>query len=448
MRRTVIAAVSEAPCLSATLPVAGEVLELDPPCTVNDFGMVHPVRGRPWLLTRIQTDARIDEQISRLAYLHRVLGAAGPIGGVHSFFWYGTVRRDDGQNERALIEADLPRRTRSLRETSVLGLPLGVRLRLASSLAETLAAIAGLPATLGKLDADSIRLDLGGVRAVVTGLESGAFGRPYQQQVLDVGRPAGQLAPELYDGDGVHPDAADTRTDAWALAVALHRLIVGCHPYQGLPDLRPDTVAAHLAAYAWPGPRTAELDALYQVLPPAVLGLFHRVFQQGWADPAVRPVAAEWSALLDQWTGPPEFASLAVDCLLVAAGEPVTVTWATRHATHVATDSGQHLNPAGAASFTPSTTGSLRLWAVGTDESVPAETPTILVLRERPTPRLVAIDHPEPVVPSPQPRSIEFTGQPARTQVRPISRPPGVPTPSVAPWCSLRPSKFHDRGGY
>src|SRR5262249_55143005 len=153
-------------------------------------------------------------------------------------------------------------------------------------------------------------------------LECGVFGAPYHQLVLDVGPPRGQLTPELYDGDGIHAEYAHARTDAWALAVALHRILFGCHPYHYVPDLRPGTVAHALAQHPWPEPgTTAELDAVYRALPTPVVGLFHRVFQRGWADPGIRPTAQEWSTVFGLWTGPPEFNALTVDKRVVVAGE-------------------------------------------------------------------------------------------------------------------------------
>jgi hypothetical protein len=444
VRFTVVSAYSEAPALCPTPPAPGDVVEIAAgPCAVNDLGTVHQVHGKPWLLTRIHLDEWSEEQLHRLIDLHETLAAAGPVEGVHAFFWYGAVTRDGGRSERVLLETDVPVRTASLRETAVLHLPMAVRLRLASSLAATLAAVAALPATLGRLDDSSIRLDLAREQTVVTGLTSGAFGPPYRQVVLDTGAAAGQLAPELYDADGIHPDHADPRTDAWALVVALHRLLFGCHPFQGLPDLRPDTVARHLAGHGWPGPgTTAEFDAVYRALPPAVLGLFHQALERGWADPDARPAAREWSAALGPWTGPPEFVTLTLDRLVVLAGEQVTMTWSTRYATHVVTAWGQRLDPAGTASFTPPGTGPVRLWAVGPAQSVAADTAAILILRDHTPPAVRPIDRPEPLVPRPEPHSIRFPGRPARARIGPLPRPSIPPGPPAAPRFLARPSRF------
>jgi hypothetical protein len=450
MQLTVIASTSNAPVLSRTMPGHREILDVGDACGVNPFGTVHQVRGRPWRLTRVYYSHRLDTRLSRLQDLQRLL-TMHPTDGVHTFFWYGVVAEaTSGRTERVLLETDVQHRTATLAKTSVLDLSLGNRLRLASSLSETLAAIADLPATLGRLDGDTIRLDLAQSRALVTSLESGAFGSPFHQLVLDVGQASGQLAPELYDGDGIHAEYADTRTDAWALAVALHRILFGCHPYHFMPDLRPDTVARELTEHTWPGPgTTAEFDAVYRALPAPVLGLLHRVFQRGWAEPELRPSANEWSNVLGPWSGPPEFTALTVDKRVVVAGEPVTVNWTTQHATHVATAEGQLLAPTGTATFRPPATGPIALWAFGLAESVSAATPTILVLRKAVAPPLRPAIRPEPAVSRPEPAvdrpdlvGTRFADRPAMARPAPISRPPTIGRPPPPPRFPSRPSRL------
>lgn len=452
MKLTVVAKISGSSQLAATSPQIGDVLELDEAHTVDELGTVHRVRGRPWLLTRPLLDEVSDTMLRGLVRLHGQLAAHGSVEGLHAAFWYGTVQRADRSTERVVVTTDLPAHgIRTLGETRIPDVALHVRICLAASLAATMTTIAGLPAVLGRLDSGSVHLDLIGKRALVGGLETGSFGRHLQELVLDVGAAEGQLAPELYDGDGIYAQDAGAATDAWALAVLLHRILFGCHPYHFLADLSPSTVGDYLSTHEWPAGGTGvDFDGVYRALPVSVTGLFHRVFQSGWSNPGARPSAEEWSAAIGPWMGTPEFSSLTVDRTVIVVGEAVTVTWATRHATHVATVSGQPLDAVGKAEVWPSSTGALELWAVGPTESVRAATPAILVLRNRPTPDVRPIDRPEPVVAAPAPvrsrLSVQGGLSALRMPIRSIAAPRSTPVRPGVPRFTVRPSRFEDPG--
>jgi hypothetical protein len=454
MGLTVVRTISEIPGLSAGLPGPDELIEVGDACGANVFGIVHRVRERPLLLTRIARDVQIDHRLRRLQDLHALL-TTRPVDGVHTFFWHGTVL--DGTNgrlEHVLLETDLPRRAAALADVSISRLPVMTRLRLASSLVATVVDVVGRPATIGRLDASSVRLDLVAGRAIVTSLESGAFGPPHRQLVLDFGAPSGHLAPELYDGEGVHAEYAGARTDAWALAVTLHRLIFGCHPYAFVRDLRPDSVERELAANGWPGSATpAGFDAVYNALPAALLALFHRVFELGWADPGARPTAQQWSGVLEQCTRVPEFVALSVDRRVVGAGEPVTVTWTTRYANHVTTAAGLRLPPSGTMALVPTASGPIRLSASGLLGATSAATQVVLVLSRsvRPDLRPVgnpqssparpepAIARPVPAVGRPDRAGMRLAGRPATARPAPVPRPSTVQRPPRAPQFPARP---------
>jgi hypothetical protein len=307
------------------------------------------------------------------------------------------------------------------------------RLRLAASVAETVAAVGDLPATLGRLDADSVRLDPAAGRALVTGLETAALGPPYRQLVLDFGASSGHLAPELHDGEGIHAEYADAHTDAWALAVVLHRLLFGCHPYHFMPDLSRDTVQRELAAKGWPGPDpTAEFDDVYHALPDPVLVLLHRAFEYGWADPRSRPTTQQWSAALEQCTRVPEFAALAVDKRVIAVGDRVTVSWTTRYASHVLTASGSVLPTSGTAVFERTVSGPITLQAVGPVERTFASTPAVLVLRRGVPPH----SRPAPSIGRPAPslaRPPVVASAPEQARFRPKALPPSPVAPRFTP---------------
>src|SRR5699024_2771448 len=100
---------------------------------------------------------------------------------------------------------------------------------------------------------------------------------------LTVGPPTGHLAPELYDSEGIHAEAASEFTDPWSLAVALHRILIGAHPFHMLSDLAPARVDDLLAGDGWPARGEHETDVA--ALPPDVADLMARVFRDGWAHP-------------------------------------------------------------------------------------------------------------------------------------------------------------------
>jgi hypothetical protein len=268
---------------------------------------------------------------------------------------------------------------------------------------------------------------------LVTGLETAAFGPPFRQFVLDFGASSGHLAPELHDGEGIYAEYADAHTDAWSLAVILHRVLFGCHPYHFMPDLSRDTVQRELAAKGWPGPDvTADFDDVYHTLPSPVLVLLHRAFEYGWANPRARPTAQEWSATLEQCTRVPEFTTLAVDKRVIAAGDHVTVSWTTRYASNVLTASGSMLPSSGTAVFERAVSGPITLQAVGLVQRTFASTPAVLVLRQGLPPRLSVIVRPAPSIgrPVPSPARPPAVAS-APEQVR--FRPKALPLPPVAP---------------
>ena len=307
--------------------------------------------------------------------------------------WQGVVSDDAGREHAVLLGADAyadhPHSLHDLLAADAAGYlarPLWERLRLAASIATAVDNLDEAAIVHGAINTANVLVHAGRSAVVLTGLGYATVGRSGVDRCQP---PDGHLAPELYDRFGVHPEVTDAGTDRWALAVVLHHVIFGAHPYWHLPDLAratldadrdgPDhsTVPVYQEYRDW---RRAEFAAL----PTAVADLFRQVFRTGWKDRQARPTAATWAREFQRWAGPPQVELLDVDRTYVSPGEPVTVRWRTRHAQHVlvagpgygvVTD---EVN--GFLELTPTTSGPIRLRAVGPYGSAEVSSATISVL--------------------------------------------------------------------
>jgi len=120
-----------------------------------------------------------------------------------------------------------------------------------------------------------------------------------------VGRPE-FTPPELVRADWAttvrHPSS-----DLFALAIHLYQLLLeGEHPFRGVwrgdGDKPPVSVLAEHGIWAHQNggplaPRPAAISA--GLLPPAIVAMFRRAFEDGALDPGARPTAAEWHGALD-----------------------------------------------------------------------------------------------------------------------------------------------------
>jgi DNA-binding helix-hairpin-helix protein with protein kinase domain len=99
----------------------------------------------------------------------------------------------------------------------------------------------------------------------------------------------------------------DTSSDLFALAVHLYQLLLeGEHPFRGkwtgpgdkpsVPELARRGIWAHrLGGLLTPRPAAIPIASL---LPPAVVGMFQRAFEDGAAHPTARPAALQWQQAL------------------------------------------------------------------------------------------------------------------------------------------------------
>src|SRR5262249_47973571 len=120
-----------------------------------------------------------------------------------------------------------------------------------------------------------------------------------------VGRPE-FTPPELVRADWAttvrHPSS-----DLFALAIHLYQLLLeGEHPFRGVwrgdGDKPPVSVLAEHGIWAHQNggplaPRPAASSA--GLLPPAIVAMFRRAFEDGALDPGARPTAAQWHGALD-----------------------------------------------------------------------------------------------------------------------------------------------------
>jgi hypothetical protein len=119
-----------------------------------------------------------------------------------------------------------------------------------------------------------------------------------------VGRPE-FTPPELVRADWART-VRHASSDLFALAIHLYQLLLeGEHPFRGVwrgeGDKPPVSVLAGQGIWAHQNggplvPRPAAISA--GLLPPAIVAMFRRVFEEGAVDPGARPAAAEWHSAL------------------------------------------------------------------------------------------------------------------------------------------------------
>jgi hypothetical protein len=353
--------------------------------------------------------------------------------------WTGVVERADGSHVYAALAPDpyaegyVP-----LHEVIRDGLldvePARARFELAYSLAAAADDIARLGAVHGGLDASTLLVRVSDRSVRITELESATLALDSGHLPLAAGAATGYLPPEQYDGLGEHPETASRAGDRWALAVALHEVLTGYRPYHFLPDLSPGVVAAYLAGGRWPAHHldgaaafATRYAALAELLPDEIRAAFSTTFQDGWADPSVRPSAADWQAMTGRWIGDPVVDELRVDRGFVVRGDPaagsVTVSWRTRFAHRVVIDGRYVGRSSGSLAVPRSRPGPISVHAIGPCGATVRHSPRIEVLRV-PQLRLAEIRFPAGLYPG--------AGRPGDGAVRRV-RPPSAHPPPATP---------------
>jgi hypothetical protein len=424
---TIVRTISESTFLTAAAglrrpPHPGQVLRCGPPGPADRYGTRYRVRylddepldgvGLIWA-----RDPSFRPDASILRRFHRAWdaqAAAGPPGLTVAPLWHGTVRTSDGA-EAAVVLSGGPATTdliplRHVLDTNLLGHlrhPLVDRLRLAGAVARSAAELAELPLVHGAIGAETVLVDPTEGKAAIAGSECGAVGRPGAEIPIQPARPDGYPAPELYDSWGVRPELATLESDRWSLAVVLHHVIFGTHPYIGAPDLSRARVGAALGGGRWPLPVHGVYGDWYArqvaALPPALLGLLRQTFVEGWDTPARRPTAHQWRDEIERWSAPPSIDLLQVDAEWVVLGGPLTVRWATSYTSQVeiigpGTDAPMPVATAGSMTIHPPVSGPIRLRATGPLGVAESQTAKVLVLN---LPRFSAADLPTPYVRGP-----------------------------------------------
>ncbi|WP_433723766.1 hypothetical protein ACQP2Y_01225 [Actinoplanes sp. CA-051413] len=351
------------------LPMVGATLGFRPrPGGVGTYGyQVLSVDGRPVSGLLLGFPVLGDRHAAHTAELCRRLASFAhplPDGLAAAAVWHGTVDLPGRPGTHAVLAPDpyaegyLP-----LHEALTSGLlaaePMRTRFELAYALAAAAGDLAGLGAVHGGLDASTLLLHVADRRVRITEVESATMASDAGHLPLAVGAAAGYLAPELYDGVGEHPEAATAAADRWSLAVALHEVLTGHHPYHFLPDLSPGVIGGYLRNRTWPEHHLAgsaafahRYAAALRLLPAEVHDLFARTFQQGWQDGTARPAAGVWVHTLSRWIGDPVIDELRVDRGYVLSGESVTVSWRTRFAHRILLD-GRDAGPANGSVAVP-----------------------------------------------------------------------------------------------
>jgi hypothetical protein len=412
---------------------------------------VETVDGRPVAGLLLGFPVLGEQHARRTADLHRRLAGVShprPDGLAAAAVWHGTVDLPGHTGAPAVLAPDpYARNYVSLHDALTSGQldvePLRSRFELAHALARAVGDIAGLGAVHGGLDASTMLVRLADRSVRITELESATFETDGGHVPLGVATAAGYLAPELYDGTGEHPEAATGPADRWPLAVGIHELLTGYHPFHFLPDLSPDVVDGYLRARAWPdhhltGATTFALrySAALQMLPDDVCDAFRSAFQRGWHEPDARPTPGDWIRTLDRWIGDPAVDDVRVDRDHVVRGETVTVSWRTRFAHRILVNGQDVPHANGSLAVTIDRPGPVTLLAIGPGGIAQARTAPVAVLR---VPNMVPVEIRVPL--SRQPRA----GRPGDDRLLPPQPPatrsgfsvplptrPVLPDPAVA----------------
>jgi hypothetical protein len=428
------------------LPGVGSVLGYRPrPGGLGTYGyQVESINGRPVGGLLLGFPVLGDRHATATADLcERLTGVAHPrpAGLAAAAVWHGTVDLPGRLGVHLALAPDpYAEGYLTLHEALTSGLLAAEPMRNRFDLAY---ALAGLGAVHGGLDSSTLLVRPADRSVRITEVESATLKSQSGHLPLAVGAAAGYLAPELYDGVGEHPEAAAAGADHWSLAVALHEVLTGHHPYHFLPDLSPGVIAGYLGSRTWPEHHLAgsaafaqHYSAALRLLPDEVFALFGRTFQRGWQDQAARPAAEEWQRTLGRWLDEPVIDALRVDRGYVLTGESVVVSWRTRFAHRVLLD-GRDVGPAhGSVAVPIDRPRPVTLHAVGPFGVAEARTVRIEVLR---VPKLGAVRVRLPLASQPGaglPGDATFSPpvpSPARAAAAvPLPQRPKLPDPAAA----------------
>jgi len=421
------------------LPTAGSVLGYrHRPGSLGTYGyQVDSLDGRPIAGLLLGFPVLGNRHATHTADLHERLTARAhplPDGLAAAAVWHGTVDLPGRTGAHAVLAPDpYAEGYLTLHAALASGLlgaePMRTRFELGYALAGAAGDLAGLGAVHGGLDSSTFLVRTADRSVRITEVESATLTPDAGRLPLAVGAAAGYLAPELYDGVGEHPEAATAAADRWSLAVALHEVLTGHHPYHFLPDLSPGVIGSYLRSRTWPehhltGSAAFALrySAVLRALPDEVLDLFARAFQQGWQDGAARPTADAWRHTLGRWIGEPVVDDLRIDRGYVLSGESVLVSWRTRFAHRILLD-GRDAGPANGSVAVPiDRPRPVTLHAVGPFGVVEARTARIEVLRV-PTLGTVHVRFPLSLQPG--------AGRPGDRTYRPPVPPSARPAPAI-----------------
>jgi hypothetical protein len=329
--RTISSSTAIADAAGLTVPAVGDVVSYRDGVGVDSLGAHFAVDTLGGLRTdrvRLTVPHRagtVERRLRVIADVHRGVEAPGgpdphTCGGLAAVpAWRGVVLDDADRECPVLVGADLAARgMRSLDRLLTCGwagylrLTLLDRLTLGYRLALSMHALATLSFVHGSLGARCILVAPHRGMAFVSDVDTGVVARSGADVPVTVGVPDGFLAPEIVDEFGAHRELASQTADWWSLAVALHVLLLGCHPFWMLPDEAPATVRACLGTDAWPGTgaeSTADEPHLevgteddfgayyrrqWNALPRPVRALLRRAVVEGWREPQRRPAPAEW----------------------------------------------------------------------------------------------------------------------------------------------------------
>lgn len=225
--------------------------------------------------------------------------------------------------------------------------PLQSRLEVARSLAE---AFDLLNKHFRFIHADfkpeALFVDPGNGRCALIDFDSGAVARDPSDKPSTFGTLQDWLAPEIFAQlaatGATRVVKVDALSDAWSVNVALHYLLLGCHPLFFLSELSPRSVRAYLARYRWPDADPsfsffdrgmASAHSVFRTwvtthLPPEARDRFAATIDRGYLSPPERTTPGQWAAVLGSLLRP-EIRSFTASESVVDGSRPVTLRWKT-----------------------------------------------------------------------------------------------------------------------
>lgn len=298
-----------------TLYKSGETVRPGERLAEGGEAVIHRLEDRPGLLAKLYHPDRLDaERIAKIAALVAAAPEDPSLGGFHrAYAWPEDALLDETGRPVGVAAPEAP----GARSLTALSSPKLRRRKAAEVNWSYLHAVAANLAfcvgrlheqglVIGDLKPDNVLVD---DRALVTLIDCDSWQIPDPRSegravfACPVGS-EGFTAPELI-GKPLARTPRTAASDRFALAALIFQLLLGRHPWSGvwIGGGEPPSRDALIRSGDWPHRHGARLippetGVPFEALDPRLVALFRRAFEEGCADPAARPGAADWQEAL------------------------------------------------------------------------------------------------------------------------------------------------------